>query len=94
VFGVVELKAFELAVIVDGLRQVVDLAYFHWFDLELVVFTFTDDDALFVLLHFIVVIFGKLVFETHFIVIDNVMVVINLIVYIRLCLSFFLKSDY
>jgi hypothetical protein len=69
---------------------VVDEAHLHGFDVEFIVFTFADDYWLFVVLHVLIVVLRKLIFETHFVIIDNVMLVINLVVHIRIWLSFFL----
>jgi len=90
VLGVVELQSLELAVVVDWLWQVVDEAHLHGFDVEFIVFTFADDYWLFVVLHVLIVVLRKLIFETHFVIIDNVMLVINLVVHIRIWLSFLL----
>ena len=80
VLGLVELQPFELAVVVDRLRQVVNLAHFDWFDLELVVLAFADYHTLFVVLQVLVLVFRELILETHFVVIDNVVVVIDIVV--------------
>jgi hypothetical protein len=93
VLGLVELQPFKLAVVVDRLGQMVDLTHFDWFDVELVVFTFTDYDTLFVLLQVIILVFGELILETHFVVVDNVMVVIDRVVDLRLRLSLFFLPD-
>lgn len=93
-FGVVELQSLELTVVVDRLRQVVYLTYFHWFDIEFIVFTFADYYWLFILLKLLIIIFRKLVLKTHFVIIDYVMLVIDLIVDLRLGLSFLFIPDY
>lgn len=93
-FGVVELQSLELTVVVDRLGQVVDLTYFHWFDIEFIIFTFAYYYWLFILLKLLIIIFRKLVLKTHFVIIDYVMLVIDLIVDLRLGLSFLFIPDY
>jgi len=94
VFSVVELQSLELTVVVDSLGQVIDLTYFHWFDIEFIVFTFAYYYWLFILLEILIIIFRKLVLKTHFVIIDYVMVVIDLIIDLRLGLSFLFIPDY
>jgi len=83
-FGLVKLQSFELAIVIDRLWQMINVTYFNWLDLEFIVFTFTDNNWLCVLFEILVVIFAKLVPETHFIIIDDVMVMINVILNLRL----------
>jgi len=57
----------------------IDLTYFNRLDIEFIVFTFTNDNTLFVVLQILVLIFAKLVPETHCIIINDVMVMIDII---------------
>lgn len=72
----------------------IDLTYFNRLDIEFIVFTFTYDNTLFVVLQILVIILTKLVPETHSIIIDDIMVMIDIIINLRLCFCLLLPPHY
>jgi len=91
----VVLQFLELAVCVDVLGQVVDLADLDRLDLELVVLAFADDHTLTSVLDLVVLVVLELVLEAALHVRDHVLVVVDLILDVaELVFDFVLADDH
>lgn len=66
----------------------VNLAYFCRFELKFIVFALTYDDALFVLLQFLVLVVEKLFFERLVLFVDYFILVVNLVVLLQMFTCF------
>lgn len=76
----VVLQTLKLSVSVDILREVVDVANLHRFDLELVVFTFTYYDALARVFYLLILVVLEVILETHLHVSNYILVIVHLVV--------------
>jgi len=79
VLGLVVLEPFEVSTGVGLMGEVVDETHLSRFDLEFVVLTLADDDTLPFILQLLIVAIFELFVETEFVVIDNFMLVVHLV---------------
>ena len=83
VLGLVVLQLFEVTRCIDVTRQMVNVADFGGFDLELVVFTLTDNQTLHVVFEFVTVVVEELLFETEVVVLDDFILVVDIVVFVH-----------